>query len=160
MPDSGASSVVAVPARLQDVVESDDVALDVRVGIGDAVPYPRLCGEIDHHRGPEFPEYAVNRAPVRDGVPEEHEAVPVCPERFEPPVLQPYVVIVCDVVDADDPAVGILVQQPLCETSADEACGSGHKYGRAVELYIFFNMCLGCMTVYAEVSTPHVCPLL
>lgn len=87
MPDSGASSVVAVPARLQDVVEADDVALDVRVGVGDAVPYPRLCGEIDHHRGPEFPEYAVNRTPVRDGVPEEHEAVPVCPEPFEPSVL-------------------------------------------------------------------------
>ena len=128
MPDSGASSVVAVPARLQDVVEADDVALDVRVGVGDAVPYPRLCGEIDHHRGPEFPEYAVNRAPVRDGVPEEHEAVPVCHEPFESPVLQPYVVIVCDVVDADDAAVRVLIQQPPCKAGTDEACNSGHHH--------------------------------
>ena len=44
-----------------------------------------------------------------------------------------------DLVDADDAAVRVLVQQPPCETGADEACGSGHKYGRAVELYIFFQ---------------------
>ena len=128
MPDSGASSVVTVPARLQDVVESDDVALDVRVWVGDAVPYPRLCGEIDHHRGPEFTEYAVNRAPVRDRVPEEHEAVPVCPECFEPPVLQPYVVIVCDVIDADDAAIRAVVKQPFGEVRADKAGGAGHQH--------------------------------
>lgn len=61
-----------------------------------------------------------------------------------PPVTKMFIscmfsLISIDLVDADDAAVRVLVQQPPCETGADEACGSGHKYGRAVELYIFFQ---------------------
>lgn len=70
---------------------------------------------------------------------EEYESVPVFPESVQPLVLEPDVVVVGDAVYADDAAVRVLVQQPPCETGADEACGSGHKYGRAVELYIFFQ---------------------
>lgn len=55
MPDSGASSVVAVPARLQDVIEADDVALDVRVGVCDAVPYPACAARLTTTEGMNSP---------------------------------------------------------------------------------------------------------
>ena len=38
-----------VAARLEDVVESDEVTLDVGVGVGDAVAHACLGGEVDHY---------------------------------------------------------------------------------------------------------------
>ena len=38
-----------VAARLEDVVESDKVALDIGVGVGDAVAHACLGGEVDHY---------------------------------------------------------------------------------------------------------------
>ena len=38
-----------VAARFEDVVKSDEVALDVSVGIGDAVAHACLGGEVDHY---------------------------------------------------------------------------------------------------------------
>ena len=50
-----------------------------------------------------------------------------------PPVTKMFIscmfsLISIDLVDADDAAVRVLVQQPPCETGADEACGSGHHH--------------------------------
>lgn len=35
-------------ARLKDIVETNDIALDVGVGVLDAIAYTRLCGEVDN----------------------------------------------------------------------------------------------------------------
>lgn len=43
------ATVVAVAARLQDVVETDEVALNVGIGIGDGVAHARLGCEVYHH---------------------------------------------------------------------------------------------------------------
>ena len=99
---AGASSVVAVTARLKDVVESDEVALYVRVGIGDAVPDPGLGRQVDHDGRPELTEYAVHGIPVCDGFVEENEPVPVLLESVKPLVLEPDVVVVGDAVNAYD----------------------------------------------------------
>ena len=128
VPDSGASSVVAVPARLQDVVESDDVALDVRVGIGDAVPDPCLGSQVDHDGRTKVPEYAIHGIPVRDGLAEEGEPVPVFPQPVKTLVLEPDVVVVGDAVDADDAAVRAVVKQSFDEVRADKAGGTGHHH--------------------------------
>ena len=125
---AGASSVVAVAAGLQDVVESDQVALDVRVGVCDAVPDPGLGCKVDHDGRAEVPEYAVHGIPVRNGLAEEGEPVPVFPQPVKTLVLEPDVVVVGDAVDADDAAVRAVVKQSFDEVRADEACGSGHHH--------------------------------
>ena len=38
-----------VAARLEDVVESDEVALDIGVGVGDAVAHACLGGQVDDY---------------------------------------------------------------------------------------------------------------
>ena len=128
VPDSGASSVVAVPARLQNVVEADDVALDVRVRVCDAVPYPRLCCKVDHDGRPELPEYAIHGIPVRDGLAEKGEPDPVLLQLFEPLMLEPDVVVVGDAVDADDAAVRAVVKQSFDEVRADKTGSTGHHH--------------------------------
>ena len=125
---TGASSVVTVAAGLQDVVESDQVALYVRVRIGDAVPDPCLGSQVDHDGRTEVPEYAVHGIPVRDGLAEEGEPVPVFPQPVKTLVLEPDVVVVGDAVDADDAAVRAVVKQPSDEVRADKAGGTGHHH--------------------------------
>ena len=128
---TGASSVVAVTARLQDVVESDQVALDVRVGIGDAVPDPSLSGKVDHDGRTEVPEYAVHGIPVRDGLVEENEPVTVLPKPVQTLVLEPHVVVVGDAVYADDAAILDVIKKALHEIRADKAGGAGHQHSGA-----------------------------
>ena len=130
---AGASSVVAVAAGLKDVVESDKVALYVRVGISDAVPDPGLRGKVDHDGRTEVPKYAVHGIPVRDGLAEEGEPVPVLPQPVKTLVLEPDIVVVGDAVDADDAAVRTVIKQPSDEVRADKAGGTGHHYGGTVK---------------------------
>ena len=125
---AGASSVVAVAAGLQDVVESDQVALYVRVRIGDAVPDPCLGSQVDHDGRTKVPEYAIHGIPVRDGLAEEGEPVPVFPQPVKTLVLEPDVVVVGDAVDADDAAVRAVVKQSFDEVRADKAGGTGHHH--------------------------------
>ena len=40
---------LVVPTGLQDVHESDQIAFDVGVRIGERITDPRLCRQIDHH---------------------------------------------------------------------------------------------------------------
>ena len=128
---AGASSVVAVAAGLQDVVESDQVALYVRVGIGDAVPDPGLGGQVDHDGRTEVSEYAVHGIPVRDGLAEENKPVPVLLKSVQTLVLEPDIVVVGDAVHADDAVVRAAVKQPFDEVRADEAGGTGHQHSGA-----------------------------
>ena len=49
-----------VPAGLKDVVKTKDVALNVGIGVLDAVAYTRLGGEIDHDVEMVFVKKAIN----------------------------------------------------------------------------------------------------
>ena len=56
-----------VAAGLEDVVESDEVALDVGVGIGDAVAHACLGGEVDHYGYLVFSEDCLHGCLIGDG---------------------------------------------------------------------------------------------
>lgn len=58
---------LVVSARLEDVVESDEVALDIGVGIGDAIAYACLGGEVDHYCYLVFGEDCLHDGLVGDG---------------------------------------------------------------------------------------------
>ena len=51
-------------ARLQDIVKSDQIALDIGVGMGDGIAHARLRRKIDDESGTIGPEHAVERLPV------------------------------------------------------------------------------------------------
>ena len=54
-----------VSARLQDVVEAHDVALDIDIGVLDAVAHPRLRGQVHHNVEFIFRKQFVNKCLVR-----------------------------------------------------------------------------------------------
>ena len=56
-----------VAARLEDVVESDEVALDIGVGVGDAVAHACLGGEVDHYCYLVFGEDCLHGCLIGDG---------------------------------------------------------------------------------------------
>ena len=56
-----------VAARLKDVVESDEVALDVGVGIGDAVAHACLGGQVDDYGYTVVREDCLHSGLIGDG---------------------------------------------------------------------------------------------
>ena len=56
-----------VAARLENVVESDEVALDIGVGVGDAVAHACLGGQVDHYCYLVFGEDCLHDGLVGDG---------------------------------------------------------------------------------------------
>ena len=58
------NAVIRVPARLQDVVEPDHIALDVRIRVLDAIPDPRLRREVHDDIEVVFLEEAVDEGLV------------------------------------------------------------------------------------------------
>ena len=58
---------LVVAAGLEDVVEPYEVALDIGVGIGDAVAHACLGGEVDHYCYLVFGEDCLHSGLVGDG---------------------------------------------------------------------------------------------
>ena len=58
---------LVVAARLEDVVESDEVALDIGVGIGDAVAHACLGSEVDDYGYMVVREDVLHSGLVGDG---------------------------------------------------------------------------------------------
>ena len=56
-----------VAARLKDVVESDQVALDIGVGVGDAVAHACLGGQVDDYGYTVVREDVLHSGLVGDG---------------------------------------------------------------------------------------------
>ena len=95
--------IIRVPAGLEDVVESDQVALDVDVRMVDGVADAGLRGEIDDDRGLVYLEYFVDEGLV--GNASLDEDVPYGGvdrvDHVEPVFLELRVVVVVHVVEAD-----------------------------------------------------------
>lgn len=131
-----ADAVVA--AGLEDVVEAHEVALDVGIGVGDAVAHACLCGEVDDDAWLVLLEDAVDGLLVGDVFLEE---CPVASEGCylcEPFFLEAYVVVVGEGVDADDLDVLEFAEKAAYEVGADESGGTGDDDGLSFELYVVF----------------------
>ena len=120
-------------AGFEDVIETDEVALDVGIGVGDAVADAGLCCEVDNDAGLVFLEEAVDAGLVGDVVLDE---CPVPPHGFylrETFLLEVDVIVFVHGVDADDLDVLDVFEKPHHEVAADEAGGSGHENGFSFE---------------------------
>ena len=132
---------LVVAAGLEDVVEPDEVALDVGVGVGDAVAHACLGGEVDDYGYVVVREDVLHGGLVGDGGVDEG---PVALQRFyllQAFILDVDIVVVGDAVNADYLDVLDIMEQALDEVAADKAGGACDEDGLALEGYIIFYHC-------------------
>src|SRR5690606_32296429 len=94
------------PAGFQDIEEADDVAVNVGMGIFEAVANARLGGEVDDAVELIGGEASLHRHPVAEIGPDEAVASTLPARRLlqkrEPGFLQRRIVIVVDNIEAND----------------------------------------------------------
>ena len=134
-----------VAAGFEDVVETDEVALDIGSGIGDAVTDSGLGGEIDDDVGEVFVEEAVDEGFVGDVAFDEDEVFMLVVDLLESLFLDVDVVVIVHVVDADDFDIIDVIEEALDEVRADESGGSGDEDSFIFEGYVVFNHNFGIL---------------
>lgn len=127
-----------VTAGLQDIVESDKVALNVRVGIGDAVADSSLSGKIHDNGNLVFREDFLYCVFVSDGGMDKSPVAMQSLYFFQTLILDVDIVVVGDRIDTDNLDVLDIVEESLDEVAADKASSARHKDGLSFEIYIIF----------------------
>lgn len=129
---------LVVTAGLQDIIEADKVALDVSVGIGDAVADSCLCGEVHDNGNLVFREDFLHCVFVSDGGMNKSPIPMQGFDFFQTLILDVNIVVVSNGVNTDDLDVLDIVEESLDEIATDKAGSSRHKDGLAFEIYIIF----------------------
>ena len=123
-------------ARLQNIVEAYEIALDIGIRVRDGITDTGLRGKIDHDGNPVVIENFLYRILVRN------RRVDECPvsakglDFAQALVLYVDVVIIGDTVDTDDADIVNVSEKSLDEVTADEAGGTGHEDSLAFEIHI------------------------
>lgn len=121
-----------VAAGFQDVIEADEIALDVGIGVGDGVANASLGRQIHYNFRVKFGENVVNGIPVGDVTLNERPGgfrvlrgagFNLC----QPPVLDGHIVIVVQVVDTHNFHGRHGFQQLQNQIGANETGGAGDE---------------------------------
>ena len=133
-PGRSGDAVIRVPTRLQDVVEPDHVALDVRIRVLDAVPDPRLRRKVHDDIELVFLEDPVDEGLVGKVAFDEvvgmlRGGLGLLPGLAQAILLERRIVVVVQVVEPDDAQRLLAIQKPQHEVRADEAGGAGDEEG-------------------------------
>ena len=127
-----------VPARLQDIVEADQIARDIRIGIRNRIPHASLRSQVHHHLWLIGLEDAVDGFLRRDVALDETElrlaSVADLPDLLQPPLLQAHVIVIVHIVDTDDRCPFQVVLQPFHQVAADESRSSCHQDGLTIQI--------------------------
>ena len=133
-----------VPAGLQDVQEAYEIALEVGVRVGDGVADACLRREVDDCVETLRGEERVQRLLVRDVHLDEALALPGA-ELGDAPVLEPDIIVVVEVVDADHLVPAF--REHIHQFRADESCGSRDQY------FHFENSLMRCSSDRRQTSS-------
>ena len=129
-------------AGFEDVVEADEVALDVGVGVGDGVADAGLRGEVDDDVGVVLVEDLVDEGPVSEVALDEGPGAEGF-DFFQAGELDVDVVVVVDGVEADDSDCREVLEEALDKVETDEAGCAGHEDGLAfAEVYVVVEHCV------------------
>lgn len=126
-------------ARLQDIVEAYEIALDIGIRVRNGITDTGLRGKIDHYRNMVFTKNLLHRILVRN---RRMDECPVAAEGLDfaqALVLHVDVVIIGNAVNADDADIVNVREQALDEVAADKAGGTGHEDSLAFERYVVTN---------------------
>ena len=137
---------LVVTASLQDIIETNKVALNVSVGIGDAVADSSLSGKIHDNGNLVFREDFLHCVFVSDGVMNKSPVAMQGFNFFQPLILDVDIVVVGDGIDTDNLDVLDIAEKPLDEVATDKAGSARHEDGFALEIYVIlyhvFCLCL------------------
>ena len=126
-------------ARLQDIVEAYEIALDIGIRVRDGITDTCLRGKIDHHGNPVFTKNLLHRILVRNRRVDECPVSAECLDFAQALVLYIDVVLIGDAVDTDDADIVNVSEKSLDEVAADEAGGTCHEDSLAFERYVVTN---------------------
>ena len=129
---------LVVATCLQDIVETDKVALNVRIGIGDAVADSCLGGKVHYYGNLVFREDFLYCVFVSDGGVDKSPVTMQSLYLFQTLILDVDIIIVGERINTDDLDVLDIVEESLDEVAADKAGGARHKDGLPFEIYIIF----------------------
>jgi len=135
-----------VTAGLQDIVETDKVALDISIGIGDAVADSCLSGKVHDNGNLVFREDFLYCVFVCDGGMNKSPVAMQGFNFFQPLILDVDIVVVGYRIDTDNLDVLDIVEESLDEVATDKAGSACHEDGFALEIYVIlyhvFCLCL------------------
>ena len=136
-PGRSGDAVIRVPARLQDVVEPDHIALDVRIRVLDAVPDPRLRREVHDDIEPVLRKESVDERLVGKVAFDEVVGVPfrglgLLPDLAQAVLLERRIIVVVQVVEADDIKGFFALQEAQDKVGTYEAGGAGDEDGFSI----------------------------
>ena len=126
-------------ARLQNIVEAYEIALDIGVRIRYGITDTGLRGKIDHYGNPVVTKNLLYCILVRNRHVDE---CPVSAEGLDfaqALVLDVDVVIIGNAVNADDADIVNVSEKAFDEVAADKAGGTGHEDSLAFERYVVTN---------------------
>lgn len=129
---------LVVTAGLQDIIEADKIALDVSVGIGDAVADSCLSGKVHDNSNLVFREDFLHCVFVCDGGVDKSPIPMQSFDFFQTLILDVDIVVISNRIDSDDLDVLDIVEESLDEVAADKTSSTSHKDGLSFEIYIIF----------------------
>lgn len=127
-----------VTASLQDIVETDKVALNVSIGIGDAVANSCLGSKVHDNSNLVFREDFLHCVFVSDGGMNKSPIPMQGFDFFQTLILDVNIIVVSNGVNTNDLDVLDIVDESLDEVAADKASSTCHEDGFALEIYIIF----------------------
>lgn len=129
---------LVVTAGLQDIVETDKIALNVSIGIGDAVADSCLSGKVHDNGNLVFREDFLYSVFVCDGSVDKSPITMQGFDFFQTLILDVDIVVVGDGIYSNYLDILDIVEDSLDEVAADKAGSARHKDGFALEIYIIF----------------------
>ena len=137
---------LVVATCLQDIVESDKVALYISVGIGDAVADSCLSGKVYDNGNLVFREDFLHCVFISDGGVDKSPVTMQGFDFFQTLILDVDIVVVGYRIDTDNLDVIDIVEESLDEVATDKAGSARHEDGFALEIYVIlyhvFCLCL------------------
>lgn len=135
-----------VTASLQDIVETNKVALYVSVRIGDAVADSSLSGKIHDNGNLVFREDFLYCVFVCDGGVDKSPIPMQGFDFFQTLILDVDIIVVGNRIDSNYLDVLDIVEESLDEVAADKTSSACHEDGFALEIYVIlyhvFCLCL------------------
>ena len=123
-----------IPAGLQNIIKTDDIALDVHIGIGNGIPDTGLGCQIHHHMEAVLCKAVVNALSVGNAAPDKFPsgAGMQCSFLFnfpKSPFLDGHIVIIIDIIKAHNGYTRQGLQQLQHQVGADKAGSAGNQNG-------------------------------
>ena len=121
-----------ITTGLKDVIETNEVALDIGIGVRNRIAYASLCSQIDNHLRVIVLKKVVNGI-FRGDVAFDKDIVDILRDKtfnlFQSPFLEADIIVVIHIVNANDSGTFNILKQALNKIRTDKACTTCDQNG-------------------------------